>query len=187
MELAGVGIGVSKNTIIEYVTDRLLERSGLKRGDIVAESVPVIPERLQLLMSGRIKAATLPDPLAASALASGARLVIDDSAYPEYSVSVFTFSVESLEKKGPSVRLFLKAWDRAIVEINEDPDKFRDLMLKTIRVPKNVRETFKIPPYPRGQVPQKGQWQDVIQWMVSKGLLPKGIPYEESVTREYLP
>ena len=71
-DLAGVPIGVSKNTIIEYVTDRLLVAEGLEAKAIVKKSVPVIPERYQLLLQGQLKAATLPDPLAKSAMAAGA-------------------------------------------------------------------------------------------------------------------
>jgi NitT/TauT family transport system substrate-binding protein len=62
-DLSGVPIGISVNTIIEYVTDRLLAESGLRPAQIVKKSVPVIPERYQLLLQGQLKAATLPDPL----------------------------------------------------------------------------------------------------------------------------
>ncbi len=58
-DLAGVPIGISKNTIIEYVTDRLLAAEGLDQKKITKKSVPVIPERYQLLLQGQLKAATL--------------------------------------------------------------------------------------------------------------------------------
>ena len=57
-DLAGIPIGVSMNTIIEYVTDRMLTEKGLLRKQIVMTSVPVIPERYQLLMQGQLKAPT---------------------------------------------------------------------------------------------------------------------------------
>ena len=186
-DLAGVPIGISKNTIIEYVTDRLLAAEGLNSQTIKKKSVPVIPERYQLLLQGRLKAATLPDPLAKSALEAGAGEIVDDASYPDYSVSVLSFSVNALNNKAGVVRLFLKAWDRAAAAINADPESFRVLLLKKIRVPKNIRKTFKIPPYPRGQVPDAEQWADVMNWMKAKGLLDSSLPYEDSVTVDYLP
>ena len=186
-DLAGVPIGISKNTIIEYVTDRLLTAEGLAAKAIVKKSVPVIPERYQLLLQGQLQAATLPDPLAKSALAAGAGEIIDDSAYPGYSVSVLSFSIKSLKNNAHAVRLFLKAWDRAAAAINKNPESFRGLLLKKIRVPKNVQSTYQIPPYPRREVPAAGQWADVMNWMTANGLLVSELSYDDSITADYLP
>ena len=186
-DFAGRSIGISKNTIIEYVTDRLLSAKGVKPDTIVKKSVPVIPERFQLLMQGRIEAATLPDPLAQSALEAGAGLIVDDSAFPQYSVSVLSFSNDSLKTKQAAVRQFLKAWTRAAADINADPEAHRGLLLKKIRVPKNVQQTYKLPQYPLGEVPNSEQWDDVMDWMVAKGLLKTPLPYGDSISTEYLP
>ena len=59
-------------------------------------------------------------------------------------------------------------------------------MLAKIRVPKNVQTTFVIPPFPRRQIPTAAQWQDVMTWMVEKGLLKAPLAYESSVTDRFL-
>ena len=83
--------------------------------------------------------------------------------------------------------MFLKAWDRAAAAINKDPESFRSLLLKKIRIPKNIQQTYKIPPYPRREVPTAGQWADVMDWMTEKGLLASALSYEDSITAEFLP
>ena len=186
-DLKGIPIGISKNTIIEYVTDRLLAAGGLAPDQIVKQSVPVIPERFQLLLQGQLKAATLPDPLAKSALEAGAGAVIDDSAHPRYSVSVLSFSTQALKNKTATVHQFLKAWNQAVEDINTDPESFRGLLLQKIRVPKNIQQTYRIPPFPLREVPTADQWADVMNWMVSKGLLKAPLPYKGSITTDYLP
>jgi NitT/TauT family transport system substrate-binding protein len=186
-DISGIAIGVSKNTIIEYVTDRLLAAEGIGPDKILKTSIPAIPERYQLLLQGQIKAATLPDPLAKSALTAGAGLIIDDSTHPQFSVSVLSFSINALHNKADVVRSFLKAWDRAAADINADAESFRPLLLKKIRVPKNVRQTYKIPPYPRSEVPDSEQWTDAMTWMISKGLLDATLPYKDSITTNFLP
>ena len=186
-ELADVPIAISKNTIIEYVTDRLLAAKGLDPATIVKKSVPVIPQRYQLLMQGQLKAALLPDPLAQSALQAGAVEIVSDSAHPTYSVSVLSFSAKSLKQNADAVRMFIKAWCQAAAAINAQPESFRALLLEKIRVPKNIRQTFQIPIYPVGQVPDADQWADVNDWMVAKGLLKAPLAYAESVTADYLP
>jgi NitT/TauT family transport system substrate-binding protein len=186
-KLAGASIGISKNTIIEYVTDRLLADENIPAAQIEKQSIPVIPERYQLLMQNRIKAATLPDPLAKSAMQAGAVLVVDDAKHPRYSMSVLTFSLQTLEKRPGAVRGFLMAWDQAAADINASPEAHRELLLKKIRVPKNVQYSYKIPAYPRKEVPEPGQWADVMDWMVSKGLLNQALRYEDCVTTNFLP
>jgi NitT/TauT family transport system substrate-binding protein len=186
-DLRGIPIGVSKNTIIEYVTDRLLAAAGLAPDQITKKSVPVIPERYQLLLQGNLKAATLPDPLAKSALEAGAGSVIDDSAHPQYSVSVLSFSIQALNTKADAVRQFLKAWNQAVQDINANPESYRSLLLQKIRVPKNIQQTYRIPPFPHREVPGADQWADAMKWMVSKGLLKMPLPYKESITTQYLP
>jgi NitT/TauT family transport system substrate-binding protein len=186
-DLKGIPIGISKNTIIEYVTDRLLAASGLAPNQIAKKSVPVIPERFQLLLQGQLKAATLPDPLAKSALEAGAGAIVDDSTHPRYSVSVLSFSIQTLKTKTAAVRQFLKAWNQAAQDINTEPESYRSLLLQKIRVPKNIQQTYRIPPFPLREVPNAEQWADVMNWMVSKGLLKAPLPYKGSITTVYLP
>ncbi len=186
-DLKDIRIGVSKNTIIEYVTDRLLAAHGLTPDQIAKKSVPVIPERYQLLLQGQLKAATLPDPLAKSALEAGAVAVIDDSAHPQYSVSVLSFSIQALKNKADTVRRFIKAWNQAAQDINADPESHRRLLLQKIRVPKNIQQIYRIPPFPIREVPSAEQWADVMNWMVSKKLLKAPLPYKKSITIQCLP
>lgn len=186
-DLADVPIGISENTIIEYVTERLLEEEGLSAEQIVGQSVPAIPERFQLLMEGQIEAATLPDPLAQSAVEQGAILVIDDSAYPQYAVSVLTFSADVLEDRPDDVRAFLAAWTRAAEAINAAPEEYRGLLMEKVQVPPNVQETYQIPPFPIAEVPDIDQWEDVVAWLSSRDLAPAGLDYEESISTAYLP
>jgi len=185
-DLAGLPIGVANNTIIEYLTDRILVKEGLKPKQIVKRSTPSIPERYQLLMMGGIKAATLPEPLAKSAEVAGARVVVDDSKYPLYAVSVLTFSTKSITGKKDLIRGFIKAWDKAAGVINAQPEKYRTLLLEKVRLPKNIQASYAMPRYPRNEVPKRAQWDDVMKWMLEKRLLDKPVPYDTSVTSEFI-
>jgi len=184
-DLAGIPIGISKNTIIEYVTDRLLAQKGLTEAQRLKRSIPAIPERYHLLMNSQVKAATLPDPLAASAIASGAHLVLDDSLYPLISVSVLTFRKTAINEKKNALRGFMNAWNRGAAEVNAAPEAARELMLEKIRVPKNVQASYAIPPFQVRQVPTKDQWDDVMSWMTEKGLLEVPLDYHDSITPEF--
>lgn len=185
-DMAGVPVAVSMNTVIEYISERLLQAGGVADADIAFASVPVLPERLQLLLAGQIPAATLPDPLGFSAIQAGAVEVVNDLAVGHLSASVVSFGSGALSQKADTVKKFMAAWDRAVADLNADPERFRPLLLAKIRVPKNVSESYKIPPFPRASIPSKAQWDDVQEWLMNKKLLTAPVRYEDSVTDEFL-
>ncbi len=186
-ELQDIPIAVSKNTVIEYITKRLLQQQGIAEENITFASVPVLPERMQLLLSNQIKAATLPDPLGFAAIQAGAVEVINDLQLPDLSASVLSFSQQAVSEKSETLQKFMAAWDKAAADLNADPEKYRPLLLEKIRVPKHVQQSFSIPPYPRGKVPTREQWDDVNEWLVAQGLLKEAVAYQISVTDEFLP
>ena len=184
-DLAGVPIAISRNTVNEYLTGKML--SSLPEKSVVYQSVPVLPERLQLLMSGRIKAAVLPDPLGFAALADGAREITNDLSISDYSASTITFAAATLDNKAAEVKAFMRAWDKACAVINDNPEQFRPLFLEKIRVPKNIAAAYPIPQMPRYHVPSRQQWDDAMAWMVKMKLLDNPPGYENSVTDAFLP
>jgi len=186
-DLVGVQIGISQNTVIEYITDRMLEHAGLTPDQIAIQEVSAIPVRFELLVKGEIPAACLPDPLASGAIAAGAVPVVDDTSIPELSQSVVAFTVEALQTKPDAVRKFLQAWEMAVQELNAHPEKYRDLLIKVGRVPKSIQGTFKMPPFPEASVPTPEQVADVVGWALDKGLIQSEVPYERMVDKSFLP
>ncbi len=185
--LKGVPIGISKNTIIEYVTYRLLETAGLKDSEVSTTEVSAIPVRYELLMKGKIKAATLPEPLASGAVAGGARVIVDDTSRPEVSASLLAFSTKALSEKPKTVEKFLSAWLKAEEEINRHPDRYRGLLIEKGRVPKSVQESYRMPVFPGALVPTESQVKDVASWMKGKGLIQKEPRYGDVVDGSFLP
>ncbi len=186
-DVKGVPIGISQNTVIEYLTSRLLEGAGLKPEEVKGEEVNAIPVRFEQLMNGNLKAATLPDPLAQGAIAAGARLVVDDTGRPELSQSVLAFRTEALKNKPNSVRKFLVAWEKAVKEINAHPEKYQGLLIEQGRVPKAIENSYKMPPFPGRGISSESEVADVIKWMRAKGLVGRDVPYGDMVDSTFLP
>ena len=184
-DLAGVPVAVARHTIIEYVASRML--ASLPEQSIVYESVPVLPERMQLLMLGKIEAAVLPDQMGFSAMAASAKEIVNDLTIADYSLSTITFAASSLDSKAAEVKAFMRAWDKACAAINDHPEQLRPLFLQKMRVPPNVANTYPIPPMPRHKVPGRKQWDDVMAWMVETKLLDHPPSYQDSVTDAFLP
>ncbi|MGD2177066.1 MAG: MetQ/NlpA family ABC transporter substrate-binding protein [Anaerolineae bacterium] len=186
-ELAGVEIGVSEGTVIEYVTDRMLEAQGLSPGEIATLAVPRIPERMALLGSGELSAATLPEPLASLAMQDGAVVVVDDREHIETSCSVYAFRKEILDEHPDAVGGFLAAVSEASKQINADKDRWSDLLGEKELVPRPLMGSYQLPDYPGDEVPSTAQFSDAVNWLQETGLLTQGPSYVDSVDSSFLP
>jgi NitT/TauT family transport system substrate-binding protein len=184
--LKGVEIGVSQGTVIEYVTERLLQAEGLSADEIVTIPVPKIPDRMALLASGELQAGTLPDPLGALAVQSGAVIVLDDSAHPEYGFSIYSFRKDLIDQQPEAVMNFLLAVDEAIAQINADPTKYTAILSEAKIVPVPLLEAYKVPPFPAAGVPTEAEWKDALSWAKEKGMLDADVSYADSVNQSLL-
>lgn len=185
-DLAGVKIGVSQNTVIEYITDRMLEGSGLTADQIAVEEITAIPVRFEQLMNGQVQAATLPDPLASGAMAAGAKLIVDDSQFTSYSQSILAFRVESIAEKRGAIEGFLNAWNKAVADLNTEPEAYSDLLIEKGRVPESIQGNYQMPPYPEDEITSEDQWADVVDWLLEKDLIEQEVPYDEAVDTSFL-
>jgi NitT/TauT family transport system substrate-binding protein len=186
-QLRGVEIGVSQGTVIEYVTERLLQAQGFGADEINTVAVPKIPDRMALLASGELQAGVLPDPLAALVVGQGGVIVADDSDHPDYGFSVISFRSEVIEANPQAVRGFLAAIEQAVALVNADPGRYKDLLSDQALVPPPLLENYQPPVFPAAGVPSQAEWADALDWLKGKGALTVDIPYADSVDASLLP
>jgi len=185
--LKGVEIGVSQGTVIEYVTDRLLQSEGFAIDDIKTVTVPKIPDRMALLASGELKAGVMPDPLASLVVGQGGVIVADDSSHPEYGFSVISFRKAVIDENSKAVKSFLAAIEESTVLINGNPIKYKNLLSEQNLVPAPLLDTYQAPIYPTAGVPTEAEWQDGLDWLHEKGMLSVDVSYADSVNASLLP
>ncbi|MDP1545293.1 MAG: MetQ/NlpA family ABC transporter substrate-binding protein [Anaerolineales bacterium] len=186
-ELKGVEIGVSQGTVIEYVTDRLLQAEGFTADEIKTIAVPKIPDRMSLLASGELQAGVMPDPLASLVVAQGGVIVADDSAHPEYGFSVISFRKEVIDANPEAVKGFLAAIEEATALLNADSSKYKNVLSEQNLVPPPLLESYQTPPFPSAGVPTEAEWNDALNWLKEKGILTIDISYADSVNPSLLP
>ena len=185
-ELRGRDIAISEGTVIQYVTERILSAEGVAPADVQMVAVPRIPDRMALLAAGDVTAATLPEPLGSLAMAQGARLIIDDTHYPQYSCSVYAASKSILTTQPESIRALLRAVDRAIHAIHADKAQWTELLRSEGVIPAALSTDDVLPDYPISAVPSEVQVDDVIAWLIASERLEKRVAYEAMVSAAYL-
>ncbi|MBW6468170.1 MAG: ABC transporter substrate-binding protein [Coriobacteriia bacterium] len=175
-DLAGVPVGTASATITEYVLDMLMAEAGVAAADVVKEEVQKMPIRFQLLMSGQLAAASLPEPFVTLAELEGATVVPggdDTKAASNISQSVLCVNKAFADtaEGDAAVAALLEAWNAAVTDINADPDAFRTTLVSKARLPEPLAETYNVSDYPLAAPPAATDVQKVLDWMDEKGYL----------------
>jgi NitT/TauT family transport system substrate-binding protein len=180
-------LGISEGTIIEYVTDRLLEAEGYLVSEYSKVNIPGISDRLALLNSGELASAVLPEPASTLAEQGGAVVIIDDSEHPQYGFSTIAFRTAYLDENPEAVKQFLAAIEKAVADINADPEKWNQILIDAELIPPPLVGNYPIPPYIEASVPSEAQYNDVVEWGRGKGLIEAAASYQETVVDDFLP
>lgn len=181
-QLAGVPVAVSQYTIIEYVADQLLRQAGVASDQISKTVVAAIPDRMQLLLSGSVKAAVLPDPMATLAELQGAHVVLDDTKSAQNLTQVvLLFRSDALGTKTKAVRKLIRTYAASAAEVTSHPGDYREIFVEKARVPEQLKGSYQIPKYSPPQLPATADVERALTWMVERGLLTKAYTYDEMV------
>lgn len=182
--LSATPTAMSASTIIDYLLDRLKATEKLDDTALENTEVRQIPIRLQMLLSGQVETALLPEPLVTVVEKKGGRVIWDDRGLDE-SLAVVALKKEWLDAK--TVSAFKRAVAAAAAKIEADPEKYLALMVQKRLIPASVAKDYKmvrfslfgradgLPPLPSAQDVER-----VADWMKDKGML-KAVPAYEAV------
>ena len=180
-DLAGKDVAVSKNTIIEYVTDQISVSQSMKEDSINKVVIPQIPTRLEMLQNGKLAAATLPEPMGSIAVANGCKFVTD-SEQLGINPGVMMFTAKCVDNKKAELQAFYRAYNKAVKYLNEHPqDEYMDLIIEKSGFPAIAKTALKLPKYREAGLPQEKDVVDCMKWMNSKGLIKQEFSYNDLV------
>ena len=167
----------SSGTLAGYVADKLLAQAGIDPAKVKRVEVKKLPVRYDLVKTGGVPAAVLPEPLLSLAQKDGLKLLADDTKGANISQTVLLFSQKYLDGSGASAsaNALLNVWNEAVAAINADPNSFRALLVDKARLPKPIADSYQISHYPTAQQPTAQQIDEVLAWMRAQHLVGPGV------------
>jgi len=179
--LQGKDVAVSKNTIIEYVTDQILDNAKVQGDSINKVVIPQIPVRLEMLQSGKLAAATLPEPMAGIALHNGGHL-ISSSDQLGINPGVILFTEKAIKGKTPEIQAVYRAYNKAVEYLNNTPPtEYMDIILTKGGFPPAAKDALELPKYHTAGLPKEKDVTDCINWMKEKQLIKQTYSYKDMV------
>lgn len=185
-DIKGKSIAISKNTLIEYATDKLLEAAGYSSEDVKKEVVPQIPTRLEMLQNGKIDSATLPEPMASLAMKNGAKL-IDETVKHEMNPGVLAFSTKSINESSKEIKAVYTAYNKAVQYINGTPvSNYVDLLIKELGFPEAIKDSIVLPEYKEAEMSREKDVTNVLAWMKSKELIKGSYEFKDLIDDQFV-
>ncbi|MGB6068479.1 MAG: ABC transporter substrate-binding protein [Desulfomonilaceae bacterium] len=185
-DLADVPVALSSNSVIDFVTEQLLTSGGVPQKRVASLEAKNIGLRMQMLLSGQVEAAALPEPLATAAIAKGAVLLADDSGLAP-SQTVLGFTGSFIKKHPETVKAFLRVINEANRITNTDPDSVRAVMVEYCRLPESLKRDYPVPRFPVLHAPDKESVETVAAWLKKRGVINTSLKYGQVVDAGFLP
>jgi ABC-type nitrate/sulfonate/bicarbonate transport systems, periplasmic components len=169
-ELGDVAVGLSTNTVIQYAAETMEAKAGVPRERIKGIAVPKMPVRLELLLSGQLEAACLPEPLLSVACAKGAKLLAasDDSGL---GAGIIMFSKAALDSKMEGIAAFYRGYAAAAAAIDAKSDSYRGYLVDKAGFPAEARDAFRFVVYREPRLPSPEAIASVAAWLKAKSVL----------------
>lgn len=181
-DLKGKKVGISKNTMIEYLADDIALSNGLEVSDIEKVAIPAMPARLEALKNNQIDAAILPAPFNDTAVADGG-VEITKIYNKDIMISVTAFLQEVIDKDANAIKGFYNAYNKAIEFINSnDISEYEDIIISTVGYSEDMRGNIVLPEFKTNYLPAEENVQNVLDWSKEKGLLTKDITAKDVIS-----
>jgi NitT/TauT family transport system substrate-binding protein len=161
-------IGISSNTVIEFATEMIAKADGNEQ-HVESVVIPQMPVRLEMLRSGELDAATLPEPLASSAVLSGGTVVgSTEDIGLEPGILVFT---DALIDDAESTVAIFEAYNDAAQWLNEnDEATIYDMLTSSLGFSELLKDQGVLPIYNAIEAPNAETFDAVSEWMFDKGV-----------------
>ena len=175
-ELAGKKIAISENTMIEYTLDQVLKAAGVDITSVEKVSIPSMATRLEMLDSGEIDVAVMPNPYSDTALANGGVcLEVVDSLSDMYT-SVTAFKQDVIDMHADTIKAYYEAYNKAVEYINTtDSSVYEEIIIETIGYPETMRGNIVVPKFNVNTLPTAESVEAALAWATEKGLLTKDL------------
>lgn len=179
-DLEGKEIGLSLNTIIEYVADMVISNGGGDTSLVTKTSVPKIPSRLELINNNQIAAIAVPEPYLSAAAKEG-NIVVGTSEELGINPGVMIFTEDAVKNKEKEIKSFYEAYDKAVDYINNtNPSEYMPYVINKVGLPESAQD-LELPEYQKKTLPEEKEITEAMDWLLNKELIKTTYTYDELV------
>lgn len=186
-QLKGKKIGVSRNTVIEYTTDMMLQAYGMTENDIEKPEVNKIPLRMEMMLASELDASIFPDPFITISKAKGFNSLCSNKDL-DISVTGTMLTQKVIEEKSDAIKLLIEGYNLGVQYMLDHPrEEWSYILVEDAMIPENVANTVVLPEYTFAELPSKKDIDQTIKWLKDKELVPADYNGQGLVNPDFIP
>ena len=175
-----VEIGMMEVSVSNFLSEQFLGEDYILNKTFV----PAIPARLEMVKSGQLEMAVIPEPLASTAELQGLEKRVYKNEY-DFMPEAMIFTETALNEKDEALAAFHRAYNKAVREIQQDDSEAREVLIKSLDLPVKIKDLIAMPEYYLTRVPSEEYLNRVISWIEKTDGSEINIDYNQVVEGKY--
>jgi len=180
-----VKVGISANTVIDFVTDQIAVNGNIKE-KIETVAIPQMPVRLEMLSASELNAATLPEPLASAAVISGGEMV-NGTLELGLQPGIFIMTQSAIDEKSESIEKMYEAYNKGVDYLNtEEQASYIQILIDQLGFPPSLGESFDFPELSHAQLADEVTFRTALNWMKDRALTSTDYLFNDLSTDQFI-
>jgi NitT/TauT family transport system substrate-binding protein len=152
----------------------LLKQNGMSQKDIKQVNVPQIPQRVEMIKNNQAAATVLPQTFLTLAKVQGCRVLTVSK--PSFQPTALAAKGVLLKNKTVRTR-FLRAYNKAVKDLNKHPKVLQTVLAKDLTMPKPVVALApkEFPKYNDAKTPNLKTFKDILNYANDEGFFTKKV------------
>ena len=180
-ETEEIDIGMMEVSVSNFLSEQFLSDKYKMNKVFIA----AIPARLEMIKSGKLDMAIIPEPMASMGELAGLEKRVYENEY-EYMPEGMIFTKKALGEKEAAILGFHKAYNRAIKDVIEDEELARDILIEKLKLNPEVKDLITLPEYRLGTVPSESYINRVIKFVEDKQNESINLSYQDIVEEKFV-
>ncbi|MFZ5353081.1 MAG: ABC transporter substrate-binding protein [Bacillota bacterium] len=176
-----IKVGMMEISVSNYLSDQWLS------GQYEMEKIFVneIPARLEMLKAGQMDMACLPEPVASSGQLGGLEKRVFDNK-DEFWPEAMVFTGKAMKEKAEAIKLFHRAYNKAVAEINKDEAIARNILVEQLELKPEVKDLMVLPKYMEARLPSEAYMSKIINWVEKVQKIDITVKYNDMVEGKFI-
>ena len=174
-------IGISQNTVIEYIVDTFMDQK-LKKVNILA-----VPDRMGALLGGKLDYGVFPQPFMNIIMGNGGKPMMK-TAEKGFHPVVLVFNKQFIKKHKTAVNAFYAGYQNAVSYMQStDFSAYKSVLVTHGLATEKTVSRYRIPVHQYGLNPlSEENFNNVSRWMLRKKLLKQNVDINRVSSSEFM-
>lgn len=184
-------IGITRLSATDYWCDELIDRNkSLTENDIYRPQINDVQLRAEMLKTGLIDAAIVPEPYATWMKILGNKILFEsDKKAPLLGTWVVTDHRQIGKRKHDQVKKFVEAYNQAVEDMNNGvmTDTIKAILHQTYRIPKAICDTMRLEKMVPATLPSAKDLETACNFLKKRERMPEGLKTDSLIEKRFIP